>query len=67
LRPGDADKVFEPFFRSSERREGAGLGLAIVRGFIEANGGSVAARTRPGGGASFLVVLPEANPGTVLA
>jgi two-component system sensor histidine kinase KdpD len=66
LPAGDSERVFEPFFRSPERREGAGLGLAIVRGFVEANGGSVVARPRPGGGASFVIVLPEANPGTVL-
>jgi two-component system sensor histidine kinase KdpD len=65
--PGDVERVFEPFFRSADRREGAGLGLAIARGFVEANGGGVFARPRPGGGASFVVVLPEANPGTVVA
>jgi two-component system sensor histidine kinase KdpD len=67
LPPEDLERVFEPFFRSAERREGAGLGLAIVRGFVEANGGSVFARARAAGGASFTIVLPEATPASLLA
>ena len=39
-------------------RAGAGLGLAIARGFAEANGGRVWAESRPGQGATFALALP---------
>jgi len=51
------DRVFEPFYRG-EQRSGAGLGLAIARGFAEANGGRVWAESRPGQGATFALALP---------
>ena len=61
--PGLADdeleRVFEPFYRRiGDSRSGAGLGLAIARGFAEANGGRVWAESRPGQGASFALALP---------
>jgi two-component system sensor histidine kinase KdpD len=59
--PGVADteleRVFEPFYRG-DRRSGAGLGLAIARGFAAANGGRVWAESRPGQGATFALALP---------
>ncbi len=54
-------RVFEPFYRAPAQRDGhtgAGLGLAIVRGFVEANRGEVWAESLPGQGTSFVVVLP---------
>ena len=52
-------RIFEPFHRAAgERSGGAGLGLAIARGFTEANGGRVWAESRPGQGATFAVALP---------
>jgi len=58
--PGQRAKVFEPFVRLGERRGGAGLGLAISRGFVEANGGRIALQSGPEGGAAFAVSLPLA-------
>ncbi len=54
------ESIFEPFQRVSGRadRRGAGLGLAIARGFAEANGGRVWAESRPQQGASFALALP---------
>jgi two-component system sensor histidine kinase KdpD len=58
---GELERVFEPFYRrGADRREGAGLGLAIARGFAEANGGRVWAESRPGQGATFALALPTA-------
>ena len=57
----ELDQVFEPFFRrAGDARSGAGLGLAIARGFTEANGGRIWAESRLGQGATFAVALPLA-------
>jgi K+-sensing histidine kinase KdpD len=59
LRPEDLDSIFEPFQRGSgsSGRAGAGLGLAIVRGFAQANGGRAWAESK-GRGAAFFLELP---------
>jgi two-component system sensor histidine kinase KdpD len=58
--PGEAERVFDKFYRgrAAGGRSGAGLGLAIVRGVVEAHGGRVVAENRPGGGALFRLTLP---------
>ncbi len=61
LEENELDRVFEPFYRSgsgSDQRSGAGLGLAIARGFAAANGGRLWAESRPGQGATFALALP---------
>jgi K+-sensing histidine kinase KdpD len=59
LPPGEAGRLFDQFFRGKEARgAGAGLGLAICRGVVEAHGGTLTASNRPGGGALFAVRLP---------
>ena len=52
--------VFEPFHRVSGQpdQRGAGLGLAIARGFMEANGGRLWVESHAGQGASFVLALP---------
>jgi two-component system, OmpR family, sensor histidine kinase KdpD len=58
----DRERVFEPFERGADAgtRPGAGLGLAIARGFTHANGGRVWAEPADAGGTSFVVALPAA-------
>lgn len=59
--PGIAEnerkRIFEPYQRLSADRPGVGLGLALVRGFVEGQGGQVEVADRPGGGAIFRVRL----------
>jgi two-component system, OmpR family, sensor histidine kinase KdpD len=57
---GERERIFEPFHRVAGRPElgGAGLGLAIARGFTEANGGRLWLETHSGQGASFVLALP---------
>ncbi|MBB34652.1 MAG: tyrosine protein kinase [Hirschia sp.] len=56
----DYDRQTEAFdtFTSSDNR-GAGLGLALVRSFVELHGGWVAMKSQPGKGATVLCCLPE--------
>ena len=57
-------RIFEPFYRlpgASERHGGVGLGLSLVKSIAERHGGQVACEDRPGGGASFVVVLPASS------
>ncbi len=62
LPSGELERVFEPFYRrDNDPRGGAGLGLAIARGFVAANGGRVWAESRPGQGATFALALPRAH------
>ncbi|NUT48227.1 MAG: HAMP domain-containing histidine kinase, partial [Saccharothrix sp.] len=41
---------------------GSGLGLALVAQHVQRHGGSVWVEDRPGGGARFVVEIPEAHP-----
>jgi two-component system sensor histidine kinase KdpD len=56
---GDETRIFEKFYRGrSSTSRGAGLGLAICRGIIEAHGGRIWAENRPEGGALFQFTIP---------
>jgi signal transduction histidine kinase len=63
LEPEATRRMFERFWRgdaarSTGRGSGAGLGLAIARGVVEAHGGRIWAESRPGGGARVCFTLP---------
>ena len=57
-----ATRVFARFWRGGDRRGGTGLGLYIVKGLVEAHGGSVAVERADSGGARFRFVLPAGTP-----
>ena len=53
-------RIFEPFFRGRRgAASGAGLGLTICRGFVEANGGHIVVQSNVGMGTSFAVSFPR--------
>ncbi len=59
LPEAELERVFEPFYRrASEHTGGAGLGLAIARGFAAANRGRLWAESRPEQGATFALAVP---------
>ena len=59
--PDTAARVFTRFWRGNRGR-GTGLGLYIVKGLVEAHGGSVEVGSADGGGARFRFVLPAGTP-----
>ena len=56
-----ADKLFEPFYTTKEMGKGAGLGLAMVYGFMRQSGGLATVRNGAGGGAEFSLYFPRAS------
>ena len=50
------DRIFDPYFTT--KGTGTGLGLAIVKKIVLQHDGEIQVGERPGGGASFSVVLP---------
>ncbi|MGE5540365.1 MAG: ATP-binding protein [Gemmatimonas sp.] len=66
LGEGDPARLFDAFIRGRTEATdvGVGLGLAICKAVVEAHGGRIWARNRPGGGAEFRLTLPTAEPGS---
>jgi signal transduction histidine kinase len=52
--------IFEPYRQAHGRRQGAGLGLAVVKGLVQAHGGQVHVESTPGEGSCFTVSIPKA-------
>ncbi|MBC2866741.1 PAS domain-containing protein [Streptomyces mexicanus] len=59
------NRVFTRFWRGS-KRGGTGLGLYIVKGIVEAHGGTITVGRAPGGGAQFRFTLPVGTPAHLL-
>jgi PAS domain S-box-containing protein len=55
----DQPRLFDRYFTTARGAHGAGLGLYIVKGFVEAHGGRVWLESVPGRGATFFFTLPE--------
>lgn len=58
LPPATAERLFEPFFTTKDK--GMGIGLYLTKRIVEAHGGTIAVRSRPGEGTEFRIELPGA-------
>lgn len=63
---GSRETVFRSFHREGDANpsSGIGLGLSVVRGFVEAMGGTVSIDETPGGGTTVEVDLPAGGETT---
>ena len=55
--PGAIQHIFRPFYTTKQRGQGTGLGLKICSDVVASHGGHIEVHDRPGGGASFRVLL----------
>jgi len=55
----EIDKVFDKFYRlQNSKPGGAGLGLSIAKGFVEAHNGTIKVQNWQGGGTEFIIEIP---------
>ncbi|PYQ50623.1 MAG: hypothetical protein DMF78_15215 [Acidobacteria bacterium] len=68
IRPEDTGRLFVEFQQldatTAKKYPGTGLGLALTKRIVEAQGGEVGVRSRPGEGSVFYAVLPRTTVGT---
>lgn len=58
-------KVFERFFQAKGAASGTGIGLALVKSFVDLHHGEVRAESEPGKGTCFIILLPRQQEGFV--
>jgi PAS domain S-box-containing protein len=65
IAPGDQAKIFDRFYRADhplvQETAGTGLGLPIVKSFVEMHGGEIRVESEPGRGSTFTFTLPLAE------
>jgi signal transduction histidine kinase len=62
IAPDFIPKIFNMFYRATERSEGAGLGLYLVRETVQKLGGSIAVQSEVGIGTTFEIEIPNGIP-----
>ena len=61
IEPSARDRIFDRFYRAADSATtGAGLGLSIAKGAVEATGGRLTLAASSAGGSTFRIALPRA-------
>jgi C4-dicarboxylate-specific signal transduction histidine kinase len=58
IKEENLEKIFSPFFTTKEGGEGKGLGMSIVKAFVEKHQGRIGVKSQLDKGTSFKVILP---------
>ena len=53
------DRIFEPYYTTTEKSGGTGMGLAVVHGIVKSHGGIITVYSKPGKGSTFNVFFPR--------
>jgi signal transduction histidine kinase len=67
IRPEDRAKIFTPFFTTKGPGRGMGMGLTIAQRVVTSAGGTIRLKSQTGGGAAFLVRVPQGQSTSVTA
>lgn len=59
----EADQIFERFFQAKGAASGTGIGLALVKSFVELHHGETRVESEPGKGSDFIVLIPRKQEG----
>lgn len=59
ISPEHARHLFEPLYQADPNQPGAGLGLTIAKGLVDAHGGAIGVESEPGSGSRFWFTLPR--------
>jgi two-component system, NtrC family, nitrogen regulation sensor histidine kinase NtrY len=59
LTPEECERLFTPYYTT--KQHGTGLGLAIVQSVVTDHAGTITVESRAGGGAAFIIMLPNAD------
>jgi signal transduction histidine kinase len=60
ISPEALPRIFDPFYRATQRTGGFGIGLKTVKRLVDAHGGRLLVDTEVGRGSAFTVILPAA-------
>lgn len=63
IAPDELPKLFERFYQAQGSVGGTGIGLSLVKAYVDLHHGEVHAESNVGKGTSFIVTLPDTQPG----